>query len=449
MKYLIFILLTIPFVCTGQTVPNTETFTLQNVYDAVNYHTPATTEDLQSCFDNLDSVYLDPYYSSTEYAPANSLLQFRNYRPPLDVVIIEATSVGIDEATILSQVNSDGGSSVTSRGVCWSTEPTPTISGSYNTSGSGIGEYSTDMENLHANTAYYVRAFATNSTSGTVYSDEIVIVTLSATDIDIYVEDPYLKVGYLDCTQKVDTTYAVLRLEVSSNTLTILESGIVWAETSTATLPSLADADASVTDGVGGNHVSCLTMSSLTANTNYTVRAWADTEENDIVYGNVIEFSTRGGTTFEFEVGDEIDGDIIVSVDEYDEYYEVLAVSEVLNNDQPLDFWHARRLQSFPMGLPTPEQAYAIRTYIQSFTPPAVCPLNIPTNRHYWIGKFTDVTIIVPIRWYRGGVMYFGNQDNWRYENANTDDKYYVFLVKGGRIDKHSGGFSLWNWTYW
>ena len=60
-------------------VPNTETFTLQNVVDAVKWHSPYTTNDLSSCFANAIPNFFDPSYNNDGYAPANSMLRFRNY----------------------------------------------------------------------------------------------------------------------------------------------------------------------------------------------------------------------------------------------------------------------------------------------------------------------------------------------------------------------------------
>lgn len=65
-------------------VPNTETFSLQNVYDAVHDHTPATIGTLQSCFDNAISGYFNATYNNDSYAPANSMLRFRDYKPNIN-----------------------------------------------------------------------------------------------------------------------------------------------------------------------------------------------------------------------------------------------------------------------------------------------------------------------------------------------------------------------------
>ena len=62
-------------------VPNTETFTLQDVCDAifVTVFPPTHPNDLQECFDEATSRSFDTNYNTDNYAPANSMLRFRNY----------------------------------------------------------------------------------------------------------------------------------------------------------------------------------------------------------------------------------------------------------------------------------------------------------------------------------------------------------------------------------
>lgn len=62
-------------------VPNNETFTLLDVYQAVYWHNPNTTNDLSSCFSYAISSFFDPTYNNDTYAPANSMKRFRNYGP--------------------------------------------------------------------------------------------------------------------------------------------------------------------------------------------------------------------------------------------------------------------------------------------------------------------------------------------------------------------------------
>jgi N-acetylneuraminic acid mutarotase len=80
------------------------------------------------------------------------------------------TSITLTTATCGGNITSGGGSAVTARGVCWSTSPSFTIDYCLNktTDGSDIGNFTSYLTGLIANTTYYVRAYATN-TAGTGY----------------------------------------------------------------------------------------------------------------------------------------------------------------------------------------------------------------------------------------------------------------------------------------
>jgi len=85
-----------------------------------------------------------------------------------DITQITATSGG--------SITSDGGATVTARGICWSTGQTPTISDNKTTDGTGAGNFVSNISGLTANTTYYVRAYATNS-NGTAYGSAMSFTT--------------------------------------------------------------------------------------------------------------------------------------------------------------------------------------------------------------------------------------------------------------------------------
>ena len=89
------------------------------------------------------------------------------------------SDIGVDIATCGGNVTSDGGASVTGRGVCWSTSPNPTVSNNHTTDGSGTGSFTSGMTGLTPNTTYYVRAYATNSV-GTAYGAQVSFTTEAA-----------------------------------------------------------------------------------------------------------------------------------------------------------------------------------------------------------------------------------------------------------------------------
>ncbi|HHX36316.1 MAG TPA: DUF285 domain-containing protein, partial [Gammaproteobacteria bacterium] len=75
-------------------------------------------------------------------------------------------------ATSGGDVFADGGSSVTARGVVWSTSENPTLTSNQGktTDGTGLGTFTSNITGLTENTTYYVRAYATNA-NGTVYGE--------------------------------------------------------------------------------------------------------------------------------------------------------------------------------------------------------------------------------------------------------------------------------------
>jgi len=75
-------------------------------------------------------------------------------------------------------VSNDGGSLVTQRGVCWSTNPNPTTADSSTNDGSGMGNFNSNLTGLTDLTTYYLRAYAINS-AGTAYGEEY---SFTATD---------------------------------------------------------------------------------------------------------------------------------------------------------------------------------------------------------------------------------------------------------------------------
>ena len=95
-------------------------------------------------------------------------------------------SVTSTSATCGGNVTDNGGSTVTARGVCWSTSHNPTTNDSHTTDSAGTGSFTSNLTDLAAGATYYVRAYATNST-GTAYGEErtfslYLVVPKSGTD---------------------------------------------------------------------------------------------------------------------------------------------------------------------------------------------------------------------------------------------------------------------------
>ena len=125
------------------------------------------------------------------------------------------TNITQTTATGGGSVTSSGSTAVTARGICWSTNPNPTISGNHTSNGAGTGSFMADITGLTANTTYYVRAYATNSV-GTSYGDEVCFTTLA--------NQPQVPTGAINglfsvsATQQVYFSQGNLQYKASTNT---------------------------------------------------------------------------------------------------------------------------------------------------------------------------------------------------------------------------------------
>jgi hypothetical protein len=89
--------------------------------------------------------------------------------------LLTTATIGISSgatATSGGHITSDGGTSVTARGVVWSTAQNPTIADNKTLDGAGAGTFSSTLTGLVSNTTYYVRSYATNYI-GTTYGNEV------------------------------------------------------------------------------------------------------------------------------------------------------------------------------------------------------------------------------------------------------------------------------------
>ena len=105
-----------------------------------------------------------------------SRVEGRSVRPVLgDYVMITTsivTQITASTAVAGGNVTSDGGDSVTERGVVFATKQNPTTDDNKLTCGSGMGEFTCTLTGLQANTTYYVRAYAVNS-KGITYGGQV------------------------------------------------------------------------------------------------------------------------------------------------------------------------------------------------------------------------------------------------------------------------------------
>lgn len=109
---------------------------------------------------------------------------FNAVSPNVILTTQDVTDINIITATGNGTVTSDGGYTITERGICWNTSTLPTIANYKVIVAGTTGVYSGQLTSLSENTFYYVRTYATNAI-GTSYGNEVTFTTLPLSSLDL------------------------------------------------------------------------------------------------------------------------------------------------------------------------------------------------------------------------------------------------------------------------
>lgn len=196
-----------------------------------------------------------------------------------NVTTKEVSEITSTTARTGGAITYSGAAEITARGVCWGTTHTPDIDGNHTTDGSGTGSFTSNLTNLSLNTTYFVRAYATNM-HGTYYGEE---KTFTTNDGSVVVTTN----NVTNVTPTSATCGGTVTVS-SGNTFPITSRGVCW---STGHNPSISNSH--TTDGTGPGMFTS-TISGLTVNTMYYVRAYA-TNQIGTYYGEEKPFTTAVG----------------------------------------------------------------------------------------------------------------------------------------------------------
>lgn len=226
------------------------------------------------------TYYLRAYATNSVGTAYGNAISFTTVAATIPIGITTNTLSLVTQTTASGggNINSDGGATVTSRGVCWSnTTSNPTIANTKTIDGSGIGAFSSSLTGLTPSTTYYVKAYATNSI-GTAYGSVKSFTTQSAT-----IPQGIITTTASSITQTTATSGGSI---TSDGGATITMKGVCWS--STTSTPTISNSNTNNGTGIASFSSS---LSSLTANTTYYIRAYA-LNSVGIGYGNSITFST-------------------------------------------------------------------------------------------------------------------------------------------------------------
>ncbi len=254
------------------------------------------------------------------------------------VTTAEVTEITINSAKCGGEVVSGGDAVVVARGVCYNTTGAPTVSDTYTMDGTNVGIFTSNLNNLEHNTAYYVRAYATDAKGVTSYGEEVTFTTLEK-----------LLPTVTTATKVTDITVRSVKCggEVTfDGNVSVTARGICWSTSQTPTIE-----DNKTTDGTGvGSFTS--NLSDLESNTTYYIRAYA-TNEVGTSYGEEVSFTTKDVSAIAVDLGLSVKWAICnvgaTSPEEYGDYFawgETTTKSDYTSSNCPTNGLSISQLQT-------------------------------------------------------------------------------------------------------
>ena len=216
-----------------------------------------------------------PYVGGYRIYPRDSFDITYTYSAPV-VTTGTTTSITPNSAVCAGNVTSDGGHTITVRGVCYSLSVNPTIADSIRTATGTTGSFTANLSNLTLGTIYHYRAYATNSL-GTTYGDDSTF-TSSATAVA-----PVVVTGTASLITSV--TASVSGTITNNGGASVTAKGICWGTTPNITIADSYFVDTTSTTTILGN------LTGLASSTKFYAKAFA-TNSAGTSYGDTISFTT-------------------------------------------------------------------------------------------------------------------------------------------------------------
>jgi hypothetical protein len=197
------------------------------------------------------------------------------------ILITDSVSnISDTSATSGGNITNDGGETVLTRGVCWSTDINPTIIDNLTKDGAGAGRYISNFTGLVGGTTYYLRAYATNS-EGTGYGMTMSFITNG--------QPPSAPIVTTQNASSIQTTSATLNASINAKYLSTI---VTFEYGTTASYGSTITVTQSPLTG-GGNTSVSINIANLIAGSNYHFRAKA-TNSLGTTIGSDMTFKTLG-----------------------------------------------------------------------------------------------------------------------------------------------------------
>lgn len=243
--------------------------------------------------------YVRAFASSSNETIYGSLITFKTRQIALNVTTLTINEITTTTATCGGIVSCDLSSSVTARGICWSTNDNPSVADNKTTDGVGVGSFTSNIQNLAGNTTYYLRAYATNM-EGTAYGSTMSFKTNPVAPSISTLAVNNITANSAKCDVKI----------LNNGGSPITTYGICYSESPNPSL--LLSATFTTGSAVIDNFTH--TLDALKSNTHYYVRSYA-TNAIGTTYGNELEFTTSEAATTEILFNDKLTYGSVSDVD--------------------------------------------------------------------------------------------------------------------------------------
>lgn len=261
------------------------------VFDGSTWYTYNSTNSNWPVNDWVRSIFKDSK-ENTWMGSLNGFVLIGQYVPTVSTK--EVSNITQTSALSGGTIVFYGGADITAKGVVWSTSEHPTITDSKTEDGAGVGEFTSNLTNLTANTKYYVRAYATSS-AGTGYGEQKEFTTEKETSTEP------LPLPFFENFDGEIHSWIVLDLDDDGNEWGFFEN---TAEAEVAYSGTIC---AGVKYNPSGNNDWLITpLLTLPADEEIEFSFWAKSQDPSYLESFDIQISTDGGENFT-KVGNETD----------------------------------------------------------------------------------------------------------------------------------------------
>lgn len=198
--------------------------------------------------------------------------------PTVELVptITTGTSLNISYTSAAVSFSIDNNHAVVESGILWDTKRTFDNSSHYVGGSNGVGSHTVDLNSLSSGSTIYYKAYAKDGRGNYIYGEvksfitkNIILPIITTSDIS-----------------DITGSSAICGGVINLGSLAITNRGVCWNTYENPTVNSNK-----IYNGTGSG-VFTSTITGLTANTKYYVRAFAKDAANNVVYGNEKSFTT-------------------------------------------------------------------------------------------------------------------------------------------------------------